>query len=49
MDPNETVRLLVDALRDGDTSEARERMNDVATWIEGGGFTPTVKLCSRIP
>jgi hypothetical protein len=31
---------LLQALRDGDTDEAREACNDLCEWLEKGGFMP---------
>lgn len=43
MDPDETLRLLDAALAAGDLSAAREHWDALYTWIERGGYPPTVK------
>lgn len=40
MDPDATLRILVDALERGDTSEAGEAYYALLEWLKLGGFTP---------
>lgn len=41
MDPNATYRALLEALRDGELEDAREAFDNLAQWLERGGFPPT--------
>ena len=40
MDPNEALNDLVVASVDGDTEALLEVAEDLARWIDGGGFPP---------
>ena len=42
MDPNETLRLIVEAARAGDKDAYVQACDDLAEWLERGGFRPTV-------
>ena len=42
MDPQACLAELLEAVRDCDLDLARERLFDLATWIEKGGFCPLV-------
>lgn len=40
MDPNEALRLLCQALDDGENEEAGEHAENLADWLRAGGFEP---------
>lgn len=40
MDPDATLRILVDALERRDTTEASEAFYALLEWLKVGGFTP---------
>lgn len=40
MDPNETLSDLIESLREGEFEVARERLEDLISWLENGGFPP---------
>ena len=40
MDPDATLRLLLDAVRDGDGQGVYDACMDLAAWIDEGGFLP---------
>jgi hypothetical protein len=40
MDPNATLELIAQALRDGDREAAREAAENLSEWIRRGGFPP---------
>jgi len=42
MDPQACLHELLEAVRDGDLEGAQERLYDLASWIEKGGFCPLV-------
>ena len=42
MDPTATWNRIIAALRDNDTLEAIDAAIDLAGWLNGGGFLPTV-------
>jgi hypothetical protein len=42
MDPQACLNELFMAVRDGDIETAQERLFDLATWIERGGFYPAL-------
>lgn len=42
MDPDETFKQLVEALKDGDRATAAELAETLADWIRSGGFVPEV-------
>lgn len=42
MDPNETLRMLCQALVREDIDEAAEAADNLYEWINGGGFSPSV-------
>jgi hypothetical protein len=41
MDPNATLELIRQALRDGDREAAREAAENLNEWIARGGFPPS--------
>ncbi|KKL51481.1 hypothetical protein LCGC14_2295010 [marine sediment metagenome] len=43
MDPDATLRILVDALERGDTVEAGEAFSALREWLKLGGFTPKLE------
>jgi len=40
MDPEATYADFIAALRDGDAEVASHRLDDLATWLNRGGFAP---------
>lgn len=40
MDPNATLRRLIDACNDEDKEAAIESLEDLLAWLKGGGFLP---------
>ena len=40
MDPNATLRLIQEHLKDGDLEEAEYLRADLSTWLGLGGFEP---------
>jgi len=40
MDPNATLQRISDALRTGDTEEAKNAALDLIAWLGMGGFSP---------
>ncbi len=40
MDPNTTLQRIIDAALSGDAAELRDAANDLAEWLERGGFAP---------
>jgi hypothetical protein len=40
MDPENTARLIIAALLDGDPDALRRHSEDLADWIDAGGFMP---------
>ena len=42
MDPNATLRDMIDAIHDNDRFALVERAEDLANWIAHGGFVPDV-------
>jgi hypothetical protein len=40
MDPNATLELIRQALRDGDREAAREAAENLNEWVGRGGFAP---------
>ena len=40
MDPEATLRVIINAACEGDAEQLRESANDLANWIEAGGFAP---------
>ena len=47
MDPNETLRIIAEALDDGDYAEAREFAINLEDWLHKGGFAPNWKAYPR--
>lgn len=45
MDPNATLRELLIACDDGDRDTAIECLDNLKTWITGGGFLPANFSC----
>ena len=45
MDPNATLRNLLNALADGDRNEAASAANALTEWLMVGGAAPTVERC----
>lgn len=48
MDPNATLALLLDAISEGDIAAASEHSEDLACWLEKGGFVPLVSADDTI-
>lgn len=55
MDPNEAVRLMVDAInrsiseptqmrRNEAAQQAQEHIDDLQSWLRAGGFMPSIKV-----
>jgi hypothetical protein len=44
MDPNTTLFLVIDALRNSEKVRAVSNLRDLADWIEKGGFPPKIEL-----
>lgn len=49
MDPNACIQIIVAAVRDARAPGARDRdardaINDLAEWLDGGGFVPSPNL-----
>lgn len=42
MDPDAALRLIVEAIQDGDMAEAADHAFGLFNWLEGGGFMPDV-------
>jgi len=42
MDPDETLRLLIEAAEQGDSTALWHHATVLCEWIESGGFTPRV-------
>jgi hypothetical protein len=40
MDPNATVRMLLEALQDGDREQLEEACSHLGIWLLRGGFMP---------
>jgi hypothetical protein len=40
MDPDATLARLLEAAAEGNADEVREAAEDLATWLERGGFPP---------
>lgn len=40
MDPNATLNDLITSVLNGEFSEAQDRLNDLRTWRNQGGFAP---------
>ena len=45
MDPNATIRDLMDALAGGDRDEAADLARALADWLDRGGFLPGAQAC----
>jgi hypothetical protein len=41
MDPNAAILLLIDAIRESDHEATEEHADNLAAWIEKGGFPPS--------
>ena len=41
MDPNATVRLILEAICDGDMGEADYLRRELVAWVKSGGFEPS--------
>jgi hypothetical protein len=41
MDPTATLELIIEAALEGDAAALREAADNLAAWIERGGFSPT--------
>ena len=48
MDPNETLKLFVHALRDGDHDAAIEHYEELSDWITRGGFEPAWRGAKKV-
>jgi len=48
MDPNATLTLIADHVRDGNMDEARHARQDLHDWIKKGGFRPEVAPCELL-
>ena len=42
MDPDATLKLLIDALHTGDTEAAREHCESLTYWLARQGYSPTL-------
>jgi predicted ATPase len=42
MDPNATLQLLINALEEADMDTAREAARNLAEWVRGGGYMPSI-------
>lgn len=40
MDPDATLRLIAEAVADGELTEADEACDDLRVWLQRGGFEP---------
>jgi hypothetical protein len=48
MDPDATIDRIIDALEDGDDTEAAWALEDLADWLQRGGFWPKKKNIERL-
>lgn len=48
MDPKATLRHLLEAMQNNDPAEAVERLHDLESWFETGGFMPSPDDLSEI-
>ncbi len=44
MDPNAALAALIDAALHGDAETLRQAADDLATWLEQGGFAPNHRV-----
>ena len=44
MDPNATLRILLESIEDGDRDQTCQCLEDLLEWLEHGGFMPQVVL-----
>ena len=42
MDPNATLKAILEALAEKDRDQAVSSLEDLARWLESGGFFPTI-------
>ena len=42
MDPNECLRLMMEAMKDDDREGVAEHAANLLTWLDNGGFEPAV-------
>jgi predicted N-acetyltransferase YhbS len=47
MDPNETVKMLLDAANRREVEGVEGAAEDLADWLRHGGFAPDLELVSR--
>lgn len=44
MDPYETLLRILDAVKCEEADDLRDAADDLATWIEGGGYLPSLRV-----
>lgn len=47
MDPTEALKLIIEAALDRNPIALRDAAEDLATWLEGGGFAPDFEAVAR--
>ena len=48
MDPNATVKLIVEAIEDHDWGQAEDLLLDLRDWMRKGGFPPNPEMTIKL-